>query len=78
MIEVVEVKKLQNKKLSITVICPRCGEEGTLRVGKRNIFGRPMKFLVVHGKEWKKKTCSFGSTSDEYEILREIYSIKEE
>ena len=77
-VEVVSIKTLSNKRLSITVVCPKCGRPGTLRIDRRNMFGDPRRFQVIHGNESRKTTCSFGWNSDEYDELYRIYSIKEE
>ncbi|MBE8539442.1 hypothetical protein [Geoglobus acetivorans] len=78
MIEVIRVTELQNKRKSIEVICPKCGNPGRLRMSRANIFG-DIKFRVIHGREYRQRVCSFGLNSEEYDGLYEVFmSVKGE
>ena len=56
------------KKLSIVIKCPKCGEEGLLRVYRRNMFGR-RTYVICHGN----KRCKISFMDDSWEEIDKLY-----
>ncbi len=73
MVKVIEIEQLQNHRTSILLQCPRCGNPGRLRVISPKSEVGIVRFKIVHGREFRQRTCTFGYSSGEYEELREIY-----
>ncbi len=59
-----------NRGQRIQVICPRCGRVGTL--GWTRLSKHAGGFYVYHSYK-PYDVCRFGWTSEEYEVLKEIY-----
>ena len=73
MIEVISITELQNHRTSIELICPKCGNPGRLRIISPKSEVGLVRFKIVHGADYRQRTCTFGYSSEEYEELREIY-----
>ena len=73
-IEYKVVRFKRNGHIALYIKCPRCGEFGKLSKYRNG-------FIIRHRVNSTKilvKVCQFGWTSDEHEILRKIYEIKDE
>jgi len=73
MIHIIEITELQNHRTSILLKCPKCGNPGRLRVISPKSEVGVVRFKIVHGREFRQRTCTFGFSSDCYEELRRIY-----
>jgi len=60
-----------NRNWQIQVICPRCGRVGTLRWLRTS---KNAKGFYIHHSYKPYDACRFGWTSEEYDVLKRIYS----
>ena len=67
-------EKVGKRPAVIYIPCPKCGRIGRLAVKRRDWYGKPSAFWIIHNRICTSKyCCSVGSTDESFDELYKIW-----